>query len=384
MDIKFISQYAGDNAHYSVLEALLKEDTFNSFRSLNAFVTLGGLFMIDDSLVDFLRKGNSINWIIGIDNGITSKEAIEYLKGLHERFNSQVQVKIFTSGSNHHIFHPKAYCLENENECVIIIGSANNTEGGLLGNFELSMLARFNKSDTNGLSAYKEFETIWTQYSAPKPPLTEANLLDLMSEEVNKLLEKMEVEGAKETGKSSQKRTPHPLSETNKGNEIRKKIRELHGSKTGSRKRKVNDTEEGTEVILVGEDTEDVTEKSLIMDILTETRLTQVQFPLKGARIFFAGVSDMKLYYRENDKITFEGDRPIVNLTHNSTLRVELKKIKDFPRPLIMRMSPVPGDINNYVYELIDSTHAEFETLDNLLRNHGEQSRPTSRRWIIS
>lgn len=383
VEIRFISQYAGDNAHYNVINDLLNSDTFTSFRSLNAFVTLGGLLMIDESLVNYLERGNSLNWIIGIDNGITTKEALEYLRALKEQYDSQIEIKIFTAGSNYHIFHPKSYCLENDNECVLITGSANSTEGGLLGNFELSMLARFDKTEESGINAYQEFEEVWNQYSTPYEPLMKENLLDLMSLEVDRLLEKMETNKQRETGnKTAEKRKSHPMNELSKGNEIIKNIRSKHGSKTGARKRTFKIVDGESDKLPLDADTNETSEV-LVMDILTETRRTQVQFPVKAVRIYFSGVTNINLYYREEGKIKLEGIRPIVVLGHNDTVRIELREIKEFSRPLIMRMSAIPGDINNYVYELIDSNHPEFNELDNLLRDYGHQSRAGSRRWLI-
>lgn len=380
MDFKFISQYAGFDAHYKVINEILEDEKYTSFRSLSAFVTLGGFVMIEKSLEKFLEKGNEVFWIIGIDQGVTTKEALELLKALQLKYPKKAQFKVFTSGSNQYIFHPKVFFFEGVSEFTIIAGSANSTEGGLLGNFELSTKLDLSKDSELGKTAYKEFDRIWEQYSTPELPLLKENLIDLYSSEGEKLLSSFNEKDREMSEKRLSIRIEHPLKEVSKRSDIASKIKERHGHRTGVRKTQstIKVTKNVKSKLLVAQSTNEY----LIMDILTETRKTQVQFPKKVITPFFSNMDRIELYYRENGKVIFEADRPLVSLD-NDTVRIELSEIDTKARPLIMKMSVVPGNENAFIYELFPKGTKKHVELNKLLKNKGNQTRKGARRWVI-
>lgn len=375
MEVSFVSQYAGENSHYEIISNLLESSSFNQFKCLTAFVTIGGILSFEQQLRNFLVSGNRLEWILGIDNGITSKEALSFLRGLKLEFNDLVDINVFSAGSDQYIFHPKLYSFESEKSCVLITGSANTTSGGLLSNFELSMVATFTKDSVEGSQTYQQFNEIWSQYATPKPPLDQTNLLDILSPEITSLLESEETR--RET--SSEERSPrrrHPLRDSNKGREIAQNIRARFGNPTHTRI-------ENFEQELVLEQEQETIPDMLIMDILTETRGTQVQLPKAIINSYFPNQLENHLYFNNGGTVTFEDIRPIVILDHNDTRRIEIREIRGVARPLIIRFNRVPGYINRYIYELIGTGHPEFNQLDTLLSSEGNQRRPGSRRWTI-
>src|SRR5207247_2070205 len=94
----------------------------------------------------------------------------------------------------------------------------------------------------------------------------------------------------------------------------------------------------------------------LVMDILTETRQTQVQLPVEAMRRFF-GVeptveASVTLRQIRAGRAISERVRPIVHLAHNNTHRIEIDTIRALPRPLIAVFSKVVRPRNTYACEL--------------------------------
>lgn len=376
MEVRFISQYAGENSHYESICSLLESNLFNHFKCLTAFVTIGGILSFEQPLRNFLINENRLEWILGIDNGITSKEALSYLRGLKLEFNNLVDIKVFSAGSNQYIFHPKLYSFENEEKCVLITGSANATSGGLLSNFELSMVATFTKDSLEGTQTYQQFNEVWDQYATPNHPLEASNLLDILSPEITELLNSGETR-IETSAEGRHQRRRHPLRGNSKGKELAQIIREKYGNRSVTRAG-IQDQE-----IVFDQEHETILPDILIMDILTETRGTQVQLPKAIINRYFPNQQENHLYFNNGESVTFEDIRPIVILEHNDTRRIEIREIRGVARPLIIRFNRIPEFINRYIYELIDTGHPEFDQLDILLDTEGHQSRAGSRRWII-
>lgn len=387
MQISFINQYAGENLHLNVINQLLDSQNYHSFRSLSAFVTIGGLSSIQRSLYTYLSNGNELNWIIGIDNNITSKEALLHLRALKEEFPEQVNIKIFSAGSIRNIFHPKLFIFENDEEFVVINGSANATAGGLLRNFEISTQISLSKNDLCDQSVINELNGIWDSYNTPLSPMTPENLLDLNSETVTEIINQESTRS--EIPTSNYIRPSHPLQEYSRGQEINNNItnniiepnheeRDL-STNNGEQTSTTHTTQTELVEIEINEDLPRI----LIMDILNETRQTQVQLPIGVVNRFFTDLNSNLLYYLNNGVMELEDARPIVVLEHNDTRRIEIRQIRDRQRPLIIRFSRIDFYQNRFVYELIDQSNPEFSLLNNLLATNGNQTRSGSRRWLI-
>jgi len=115
-----------------LLNSLLENQDYDKFRFAVAFMRLTGLNRLADSIRKFCDRGGVISGVIGIDQGITSFEALKAIKEISETSTILHTVSGF-------IFHPKCYILSGEEKAVIIIGSPNLTRDGLFRNIELSI-----------------------------------------------------------------------------------------------------------------------------------------------------------------------------------------------------------------------------------------------------
>ncbi len=376
MKAKIISQYAGESAHYREINNLLIVNKYSLFRSLIAFVSIGGLKLIEDNLIKFLKKkGSFVDWIVGVELGITSSEVLEYLDYLKSKFPDKVRIRIFTAGSEKDIFHPKIYWLGNKSGYSIIIGSSNLTDGGLLRNFEASTLLELNLTNSEDKLVINDLESLWRKFSTPAPPLTEANLIEL-DHTVVKLLAEQDINERKRLYIERSK-IKHPFASVSKHNEILANIKRLHSDYLGKGRlnkkatAKTKETKKGPKI--------------LIMDILQETRDTQVQIPVEVLRPFFA-INDTSM---KNEIILSEvldgtiikmDIRPFIS-QKNDTHRLEISGIKGLLRPLIIRFMRVGQQ--DYQYELVTKSSPEYDSLSKLLSTKGKQIRKNARRWFL-
>lgn len=113
-----------------------------------AFLTEGGL--------NWLPKGNfqNVEFIVGIDLGITTPEALKTLQG------EGADVRIFAEPGK--LFHPKAIYFKSSEDETLIVGSNNLTSGGIASNHEVSISIQ--KDDGNG----EIFEDFLAHYESLK------------------------------------------------------------------------------------------------------------------------------------------------------------------------------------------------------------------------
>lgn len=115
------------------LAALLGEHPrrFESFRASVAFVKASGLTRLMAGIQAFRHAGGTVQFVAGIDEGITSRQALELLL-----VNSDSAYVFHNPGSS---FHPKVYLLEGLDTATMFVGSGNTTAGGLFTNCEASL-----------------------------------------------------------------------------------------------------------------------------------------------------------------------------------------------------------------------------------------------------
>lgn len=376
MKAKIISQYAGESAHFREINNLLTIDKYVLFRSLIAFVSIGGLKLIEDNLLKFLKKKHSfLDWIVGVEQGITSTEVLEYLDYLKSKYPEKVRIRIFTAGSEKDIFHPKIYWLGNKQGYSIIIGSSNLTDGGLLRNFEASTLLELNLANAKDKLVINDLEILWRKFSTPAPPMTAANLIEL-NNTVVKMLAKQDINERKRLYIEKSK-FKHPFASVSKHSAILANIKRLHSDYLGKRKLNKSVTAIKTEA--------KQSPTVLIMDILQETRDTQVQIPVEVLGPFF-NISNVS---KKNEIILSEvldgtvikmDIRPFIS-QKNDTHRLEISGIKGLLRPLIIRFMIVGQQ--EYQYELITKSSLEYNSLNKLLSTKGKQIRKNARRWYL-
>lgn len=136
----------GSNNHNAAISDIFKYNG-EIFLSV-AFLKKSGLDQLMNSILDFLRKGNKLTVICGLDFGLTEPKALLILHNLSLKF--RVQTFICIDENKVQIFHPKLYMSvsDNNGNANVIIGSANLTSGGLLSNNECSILTKLTNDET--------------------------------------------------------------------------------------------------------------------------------------------------------------------------------------------------------------------------------------------
>lgn len=166
MKISFLGQGIEPNSKNAVghfLVKYLKEKKFNSFIGFSAFASEAGIYGLSGHINSAKKNFKELTIIVGIDQGGTSKEALE------EILNLNIKSYIFYQKENP-IFHPKFYLFEGINEVKIILGSSNLTGTGLFTNIESSLLVEFNQTDKDGLALLSEIKTYYKPLLNSKDP----------------------------------------------------------------------------------------------------------------------------------------------------------------------------------------------------------------------
>ena len=128
-----LNLYTNLNPIGNELSASLVSGNYQNFRMAVAYAKNSGVGRLYNDITQFEGNGGTTEAIIGIDQSITSYQAL-------------VNLNVLTK-SNLHIhndkgsitFHPKIYLLGNDNLEKIFIGSSNLTGGGLFSNFEANV-----------------------------------------------------------------------------------------------------------------------------------------------------------------------------------------------------------------------------------------------------
>lgn len=101
-----------------------------------AWVRASGMAHLQLELESFLKAGNELNVVVGVDLDNTTKEGLERLLALEQYGKTSVFVHHNEGGT---IFHPKLYLFRNSAQARLIVGSNNITEAGLYQNTEAGL-----------------------------------------------------------------------------------------------------------------------------------------------------------------------------------------------------------------------------------------------------
>ncbi len=121
--------------HLSVIKSAF--DTAEQVFIAVAFLKQSGLNELLPSIKKCLRRSCTVTVVCGLDFALTEPTALHQLRKLFEGTSSKL--KLFSSAERNTIFHPKFFLFENVKYATVIIGSANLTRGGLVGNEECSL-----------------------------------------------------------------------------------------------------------------------------------------------------------------------------------------------------------------------------------------------------
>ena len=337
--------------------------TDQSIRIMSAFASGAGVAALAPFLDVFLARGNRVEIICGIDRNGTDAQAIRELYALQSSHGSTVSVRIFNAPSKGAIFQPKLYLRQKRRHVDFVIGSANMTSGGMGSNFESLLLYQ---DCPRRSSEASHALTLWDIFADPQPPMKTTFLRVLTRKERDRLCRKLpkKSQWEKRSARKEVSELWRPLS----------KVRLPHSGRVQHRRPPTSRTVQGN---------------YLLMDVLRETRKTQMQIPLKVVTGFFG----LGRRQRAN-LIVSEWDaegirqpivRPIViseGPNRNRLMRrIEVPPIKDLKRNLAIFFIKLRGE-RRFAYAIIQRGTTEYDQASRLLSKEGQQGKG-KRRYII-
>jgi len=358
MQLNIVNQMFGVNDFANRLKSHLSKASAGwRFRVLVAFIKRNGLSLLEPELTTFLENKGKAQWIVGIDCGGTSPDALEYLFGLSRTYPGQVDAKVFSAGSQFHVFHPKLYLLDFKHRLIAWLGSANATAGGMFLNCEC--ITEFAIDRNADLREANLLDGVWDSYAT-----SSQYLYDLTPQIISKIAE---LHGPEQSAEAWEP-PPHAL----------KSVAPSGLPRLPRVPRLTMSLRQASQPILQTEGEE------LIMEILQETRDTQVQIPVEVLEKYF-GVRQgerarISLRYKEGGQTKAIKHRSIIYPT--SHVRVEMETISGLTRPLIAVFHRDPAREDTYEYELLKNGTKGYRRMRRLLKK-GKRTSRTSRWYLI-
>ncbi|HEX8151204.1 MAG TPA: phospholipase D family protein [Pyrinomonadaceae bacterium] len=370
MRITTITQFAGHNSVGEILKELLADNSkeFHAVKFLMAFVNLSGLSYIRDSIEDFYDDNGTLEFIIGLDNGVTTYEALKYLNARFPR----ASLFLFQDQSAEIIFHPKVIILEGRETTVCIVGSANLTLGGLHSNFEGAVMLEADNQDDE--EHVRSIATLWDTFRHPKPPLSSAHIQELNGAWLSKNRSKFSTR--KDREQENKKRRKSKFSGFGAVKFKRPKLSPPPPP--------LPVPPPPTPTVAVPPPTSPTAVRTpasgqkLYLEILSETREgNQVQLPRAVVTSYFRG----SLTRPKHLRLSVDG-APYreVSIAHfaNNTHRISINELTGVPRPAMAVFTRDAGALNSYTCEILTG-----RGYDAALTRCTEQTRAGSRRWGV-
>ena len=182
MKVKFLGQgyeELSENAVGNKIIKFLNSNQYNTFTAFSAFTSYSTIAGLKKHITKAKQSATQINFILGVNQRGTSKEALEAVLDL------EINSYIFFH-SERFIFHPKIYLFEGTDKSKIIIGSSNLTNNGLFANIESSILVTVNNTSEED----RQFVAQLKSYYEKIFNFSDDNLKKLSDELITKLVEK--------------------------------------------------------------------------------------------------------------------------------------------------------------------------------------------------
>ena len=165
--MKFLTNAKSDN-HLTTVTSNLKH--YDEAFFAVAFLKASGLTKLLPTVKEFLKSGGQISIIAGQNFALTEPEALHILRKLFQIYQTS-KLYLAKANSASSVFHPKLYLFKLNNECCIISGSANITEGGLMNNKETSLVANISVTDIIWTNAKLYFDDLVSTDNADEATL---------------------------------------------------------------------------------------------------------------------------------------------------------------------------------------------------------------------
>lgn len=364
-----IRQAVSSASLFGVLSGWLTDGAGRSdceLQILSAFATGKAVRALEPLLDVFLADGNAIRAIVGIDRNGTDQSAITRLASLRAAYPNQFHAQVFHAPSKVGIFHPKLFLLHQGRSISAVLGSGNWTIGGLASNFESLFL--YDNLPNKSPEAIELMAT-WQLYAHPKPPLKRRFLHQLTLSYAKILSRRLPVttpwEPKGERGTSTN--LWHPISRVILPR-TQAPVTPRH--RTQLRKRPA---------------------ALLLVDILKETRSTQMQIPLSIVEDFF-GIKRDEPATIELSVATSEGfgqpiERPIVISQGASgqrlMRRLEMPSIRGLRRPLAAIFFRLKRPRRRFAFRLLPAGTNFYRKGNGILARYGQQGNQ-DRRFVIA
>jgi HKD family nuclease len=179
MIVQFIGQGIHENEDETCgnyICSSIKDDSFTDITIFVAFLRFPGLNELKPFIEKAIEESREITIFVGIDERITSKEALELLLKLG--------VSTYVYNSEKFIYHPKIYLFESKTRNRIIVGSSNLTKAGLFYNVESSILLDFMSQDKSGLKILNQLKDYYSSFL----DYTDPNIETLSQDYIDQLL----------------------------------------------------------------------------------------------------------------------------------------------------------------------------------------------------
>ena len=181
MIVEFVGQGLYDeenNTCGNQICSALKSDFFTEMNFFVAFLRKTGLAKIIKFIKQAKKDGKNITFFVGIDQKVTSKEALKKL--------IELEVPAYIYNSQSYIYHPKVYLFEGKDKNRVIVGSSNFTNSGLFNNLESSVLLDFTSQDKSGMKFLNQLKG----YFSPLLDYDDPNLNLVTQEYIEELHQK--------------------------------------------------------------------------------------------------------------------------------------------------------------------------------------------------
>jgi HKD family nuclease len=164
-----------------------------------AFLKNSGLNLLLPLIQKHINDDKRILIITGQNFGLTEPKA---LRVLHDMFESKITANLYLDKAEDEqkVFHPKLFVFKSGNKGVVVSGSANITNGGLVGNEEFSVCVETSTSNTEWKEALAYFTGIADTSKADLVSLLIINRYEQFYNEQKKLREKQKSAPDKKSG----------------------------------------------------------------------------------------------------------------------------------------------------------------------------------------
>lgn len=167
MHIEVLTQSVIGNIHWrcvgDVLNAVVARTDCQRFRFAVAYMRVSGLRLLYGTLQALRDRSGHIAGAVGIDQGITTIEALELLRQLSS------DSTIVCTVSNY-IYHPKLYLAEGGKWASAVVSSANLTRDGLYRNVELATIIHLDLGSSTDVEIYQYYDAFLSELLNPDNP----------------------------------------------------------------------------------------------------------------------------------------------------------------------------------------------------------------------